>query len=802
MIRKIILQGGKSYRDEFAEDDPIPGMPPGRGDFVLPHAITFQGLVSSLAKVYRNPDQAFQDSLQNSRSMRNDLSVMECLEQRQRSCAMLNWHLEIDGEKQGAHADFLKQLTGIVAATGSSPEFAIRAKPFTEYRRSLWEADWYGKQGMQHKVGWKQIYGRQCLCMVDWEPVNGDKLCFRYDDGSGQYEAGQPGIRVRTSGGLKPGDKFRIYDQPTQQWKELKVENISGTEWTDRGLAYFLDADMQKQLVIHRYFIEDAAYEVPIAAGAIDGIGIRSRIYWTWFQKQETLSYLMEYLERSALGIEIWQYPAGNATVQAEIEAAATQRFANGRNVIFIPQYLNPDSGQTSAYDRVDPPAAGAETIKSVLTDFFGHQIKRYILGQTLTSEADSTGLGSKVADLHLGTYLDIVRYCCAGMEETLTNQLVRTLQRWNWTDTYLRNLPVKFVIDTQSDDSESKLMAWKQAYDMGAALPAKDIYPLIGAGMPGADDEVLQSPEARQVSQMQQQAMQASVAVPAIPYRDQRMQFGKPAGRRVVTDFLPRGNGAAKYPDNPSSDKVSYEPQKFAKGPQHAPKGGVTIGGQFYPGGEWIPGDVVEKATPTERKQLGSGKYDPKSQEVATLKLKPTKQRAFSGQFTPLKNPINKQAAGKIGEQILVSYLRGAGRKDARPMNTRTNNFPIDLIEDHEVIEAKTGQSGNSTAAQQWRLTIGEPGVKEKAALAKMSDSAKAKWNAKKQAKIHERKEAIVQKLEAETGKPIKRTTMTVILNPDTKTADIYKFDGWHDRVGWNSDEAKAGYIASVKYE
>ena len=33
-----------------------------------------------------------------------------------------------------------------------------------------------------------------------------------------------------------------------------------------------------------------------------------------------------------------------------------------------------------------------------------------------------------------------------------------------------------------------------------------------------------------------------------------------------------------------------------------HAPKGGVSIGGKQFKGGEFIPGDVLEKATDQEK--------------------------------------------------------------------------------------------------------------------------------------------------------------------------------------------------------
>jgi hypothetical protein len=133
--------------------------------------------------------------------------------------------------------------------------------------------------------------------------------------------------------------------------------------------------------------------------------------------------------------------------------------------------------------------------------------------------------------------------------------------------------------------------------------------------------------------------------------------------------------------------------------------------------------------------------------------------------------------------------------------MNLDRNNFPIDLIQDGEVIEGKTGQAGNSPGAQQWRLTIGEPGKEEKAWLAAASDEDKAAWNAQKQQRIHERKEGVIRELSKELGRPVKVATMAVIINPDTKTADICRFDGFHDRVGWNSEQAKAGYVRSVRY-
>ena len=182
-------------------------------------------------------------------------------------------------------------------------------------------------------------------------------------------------------------------------------------------------------------------------------------------------------------------------------------------------------------------------------------------------------------------------------------------------------------------------------------------------------------------------------------------------------------------------------------------------------------------------------------------VKLKKVKQHAFNGKPVETEK-ISKQEAGRIGESIIIAYLHATGRKDARPMNTAQSNFPIDAIQDHETIEIKTGQVSNGPGAQQWRLTIGEPGKAEKEWLARATSEQKAKWNARKQAAIHARKQKVLAEISSELGHEIRPATMTVLLDPAKKVADLYYFEGWHDRIGWTSAQAQQGYIGSYQYE
>ena len=62
-------------------------------------------------------------------------------------------------------------------------------------------------------------------------------------------------------------------------------------------------------------------------------------------------------------------------------------------------------------------------------------------------------------------------------------------------------------------------------------------------------------------------------------------------------------------------------------------------------------------------------------------------------------------------------------------------------------------------------------------------------------------RKQKVMAELEKKIGRKIKAKTMTFIVNPDKKTADVFEFDGFHPVIRWKSEQAAAGYKRTVKY-
>lgn len=185
--------------------------------------------------------------------------------------------------------------------------------------------------------------------------------------------------------------------------------------------------------------------------------------------------------------------------------------------------------------------------------------------------------------------------------------------------------------------------------------------------------------------------------------------------------------------------------------------------------------------------------------------KIKPSKERAYGSKQT---TKLDSRLAGAIGEEIIIQHLKSLGYADAGPtsdfMNTTRNNLPMDLVHDHRLIEAKAGQADNPDGV--WALKYDGRFTKEQeAAFDKMKPDqvkeAKKKINVAKVKGIHDRKAAFIKKVNKKLGFKVAAGMMTVILNPDTKTADIYQFDGLHDRIAFKSEMAQSGYIRSVKY-
>ncbi len=462
-----------------------PGTPPNFGQQVVPHVFTIAGQVGLAGNAYLNADEAMMHDSSNAERMKADCGITECLEGRQRATALLEWKIQPEEEdlKLDEAINLAKEVTRIVK----------RTPRFTELMRCSLEAIWAGKSGIATQYSSDEIGRTRRIVCSNWEPRHGDKLVFRFDDGSGRHNPKQVGIKIGT-GYLGSGTNT----------------NRDQIEYTQQGMVYWFNEFERKTFIVHKHMLEDGPYERPELAGRIHGVGIRSKIYWTWYAMVECMQRALEFLDRAAFGTELWRFPANNPLAKKKTEEAAKRNIGGGRSIVLIPVYPG-DQSDLYGVEHIEPGLQGFDRLLQVIKEFFQQKMKRYILGQVLTTEAESTGLGSGVADAHIKTFAEIIGYDAGNLEETLTFDFVRQVQLFNFPRT--RHILLRFNLLTEGDRAQEKMAILKSGWDMGAKIRTADIEAAGGFAHPGDEEEFVCNPKIfGAIQQLQQQAAQAGL--------------------------------------------------------------------------------------------------------------------------------------------------------------------------------------------------------------------------------------------------------------------------------------------------
>lgn len=428
----------------FAPPAPPPAgaMPPGDGAFSVPSFLSFSSLVTTAARSYLYTfDEALRDSPANARAMRRDAVLMGALVARQRPTAQLTWSIEPRDETDPAEAEAAKLVTELVE---DIPRFQ-------KMKMMLLEALWFGRSAVEIAYEWKEVRGRQVLTVRNFFPINGDKLRFKWD--------GTPGVLVY---GGYPGT-----------W-----------EATDWGMAHFLtDPREREQYVIHEFEPYDSDWTEPQMAGSVHGVGIRGRLYWFWWMKQQVFALLMNYLERFSNGLTIFYYAAHDPAAKAEAAAAAAAQFNN--TALLYPRWSteNPDVNKV---ERLEVGTASPALLQNLVTEYFDGIMVRFILGQTLSHTAEASGMGSGVADLQADTLSEIIKYDAVDLAETLQRDLIGVLYRYNAPGVR----PGKFKFSIDAPNSQEVLSYAQILYDMGLSLDGDQLFELaqLTKPKPGGD--------------------------------------------------------------------------------------------------------------------------------------------------------------------------------------------------------------------------------------------------------------------------------------------------------------------------
>lgn len=427
-------------------------VPPAAGKPVVPAPQALVALLSAGRRFWFSSDEALRDSRDNARKMTRNLQIMEPLQARTLATAQMPLHVEPQNKKDPAQCIEAAELEQI-----------INEIPYlNKYKLALLEGIWYGRAAVQNMYTWDFSRGYKRMIVKDWIPINGDSLVYKWDSDAvgirvGATSAGEGTVPLST----EPADFSRVHVL---------------TPWE------------REAHTIHTHLLQAGDFLDPMQGGNIKGVGIRSVVYWTHWLQDQCLGLLTEYLERMGLGFTVVTFEHGNAESQAKAqEIAASQSFNNVITWPVMPGQTGLSSNQ--AIYRIEPGLNGVQNYMKLLDEYWGGQLRRYIVGQDATSKPMSTGLGSGISDVQESTFFRLVKMDCLNLEDTLTYELLRVIQKYTFPLSRFRH---SVKINPDKPNVKEWMEGVKSFTDMGGEVIEDEVRSKLGLGQPMPGDKVI----------------------------------------------------------------------------------------------------------------------------------------------------------------------------------------------------------------------------------------------------------------------------------------------------------------------
>lgn len=559
------------------------------GEFAVPHVVTFSSLLGRAWRTYRinRADEAMKHGREEALAMKRDAYLQGLLQERKLAVANRPWRIEVDNERDPRQKQVKEGITRVIKDTWR----------LNRLRYYLHEGIWYGRYGSQlvyefadiplpNPSGGGHPYKQRALRVKMHQPVNGDKIDFKWD--------GTPLMLVHGSEGTQlPGTRTVI---------------------TDKGRAVLLEGNLRQRFIVHSHEAVDADFFDADSASAVWGIGIRSTLFWLNWLRQEWLANIADWCERTGLGLRLWYYQGGNDKSKTAVTEAA--RAQSDKTNILIPRFATGGGQALEGVDYVDTASAGADLLLRLQQHVEEH-IERYVIGQTLSSSSEGSGLGgSGVSDFHADTKSNITKFDAGNETDTMTADLVPILTQhtYPWAD-----FPVRYVVDVDDSNKKERMDAVRTAFvELGVDFVEDHVRALTGMDAPQEGEKTLR---------MAQAEMQAMQPKPTMGPDGEEGEVGEPGdgqepdyeygddegGKHAIdpeTGDKLRGDQPDLYPDDADKGgdkgqyaKGHYGGERWEESKHH--RGQPENAGQFGPGGG-SSSETKPESKPAESKEGG----------------------------------------------------------------------------------------------------------------------------------------------------------------------------------------------------
>jgi hypothetical protein len=421
---------------------------------IVPHVYSFNALYQTYSRTYSYRfDEALRHMPQNALAMRRDVYIEALLQERFLPTSQRNWSIWVPNPADPRQAEVAKCTTN-----------AIRAIPrFNSLRLNLLYAGWYGRYGVHLGLHQRRLDGHVRWTVNTHRPVNGDKIVYDWD--------GTPEVAINPLAGASyPPELVRRNDRGMTLLKLKRPEH-------------------RRQFIIHRHVVDDADYFEAEMGGAIHGVGLRSKIYWAWWMRDEMLSWAADFMQKvGTLGLLVFTYEEGNDRAMKKAEEAAGKASTEVALTMAIPPGQNTKA--TNAVQHIAPNNTGIDSLRGMIEEYWEKHIERMIVGQPSSGGTEGNGFGGSAgAALHADTKYQILKWDAGNLDETLSADLVGTLVDLNHGEV---DFPVKFMSAVQSPEDAARLQAVTEAAALGTTFKMDEVRDLTGMAKPDEMDEVV----------------------------------------------------------------------------------------------------------------------------------------------------------------------------------------------------------------------------------------------------------------------------------------------------------------------
>lgn len=469
-------------------------------DLALPYHATFGSIIQGASRSFiaLGFDEAMKHSRENALAMRRDCRVLGWLAERKESVVSLKYHLEVPDETDSVQKAVKDGMTQI-----------FRSIPrFKRMLRNLLESLWYGRYGVELAWQW-DFLDLPAVPDQSLFPLGNDReamLKKHLNQGGATTEDGDgkptPSKKTERRKVLIPfkhrpinGDKINFGWDGTPMIGIYAAAQIPGavTTWDNQKPVLVLTKEWRERFLIHQYDPDDADYFEAEKAGGVHGVGIRSRIYWLNWIRQDYAAWIQDYFDRVGLGFICVKYDLSNPKGKEEAENICKKW--NRRSTLAVP--TSPDQMNGDVIQVVDVPSAGALVVQELIK-YADQHLERFILRQSMSSgESGREGMGGTAgpAKMAENTENQRIRADAEDLEETLTGSddepgLCSVIQRWTYPGTYPNRkngeggpptFRVRFRFNVDDTNPKEKLEALKLAADLGCEFPESDVTALVG---------------------------------------------------------------------------------------------------------------------------------------------------------------------------------------------------------------------------------------------------------------------------------------------------------------------------------